>query len=179
MNAQHFQTAADVLDREAKRFQQLSEAATALRGLGELASMSDSLEARAAKAREELAAVDAKVEEAKAALNQAQTDAAKVVADAWAMAAEEEEKAAAKAKQLVADAEARASSIVEEGGRRVENMVSEARSAVATEQSKQQGIAQAVRDLEGLIQSKSRELADIEDKIRMAREKIAAFAGGN
>lgn len=179
MNAQHFQTAADVLDREAKRFQQLSESAVALRALGELASVSDALETQAAKAREELFAVNAQVDEAKAALKQAQTDAAKVVSDAWATASEEEQKAAAKASQMIADAEARATSIVDESSRRAENMVSEAKSAVAVAEADKQDRIQAARAIEADIAAKSRELAEIEDKIRMAREKIAAFAGGN
>lgn len=177
MNATDFNNAADVLRREAKRFEQLSAAAAVLDEAGAILSrvqeaektLSD-LNERHTQVLNDVAAMEHSEREAIERIAQ-MNEEARVGIDANLNAAK------AQAAKIIADAEALAASKIEESTRRAENMVSEARSSVAVAEAEKHAKVDAMRGLDEEIAAKSQELAKIEANIRAAREKIAAFAG--
>lgn len=177
MNATDFTNAADVLRREAKRFEQLSAAAAALDDAGAILARVQEAEKTLADLNERHTAVLNDVAELEHAERESVERVAKMNEGASVAAEAMISAAAIQAAKLVSDAESAAASVAEEAARRAENMVSEARSSVAVAEAEKMAKVEAMRGLDEEIAAKSRELATIESNIRAAREKIAAFAG--
>lgn len=177
MNAKDFQNAADVLAREAKRFEGLAAAARALGEAGSMMGRIEEAEHQLADVRVKLVgaqellvaaeadrmlAVEAKAELLKSAGEEANT----VLNEGRARAAEDVEKARASADDIVAEARTRGVA-----------MLAAAQKTVDAAQAQLAEKTDALRGLDNELAAREQELKAVENRIAAAREKIAAFAG--
>lgn len=177
MNARDLQGAADVLAREAKRFEGLAAAA---KSLGEAAGIVNRIEEagrtladlvdEVAKEREELRKVQIdrqlEVEASKKEVMQAGADAVAAKREGQELA-----------EQFIREAQTNAAKLVEDARGKAAAMIATSESRVLKLNAELADKGEVIDGLAAEIAQKSATLKDIENRIASAREKIAAFAG--
>lgn len=174
--ANELNAAADVLQREAKRYEALAAAAVGLRDAASLIGQVEearttleTLRGEADLARQARAAAE---EAGLAAMAQSEADVNAAKAEAQALV----DNAKVEAASIIDMAVAARESVEAESKTKCANAVADANSQVGQAQERLTETAEQLTKVVAEIGERTAELADIEGRIKQAREKIAAFA---
>lgn len=177
MDARALQSASDVLQREAKRFEQLSEASRTLGEAAAIVNRAEEAEARLAAARADLEDVALAKEEAVRATHLARGEAGRILELAAADAKETQEVAEQKAANLLSEAEATVAAAMVDLSARTQAELAERAQRVAQLELKAEEAVRAADEAGALVLERSAALKDIENRIDAARKAIAAVTG--
>lgn len=176
MQASELMGAADVLQREANRFEQLKAAAEAFRDAASVIGQLEEAQRTLADLRGKLEAVRQEWREAQVEVAAARDKAKAVIAtaseDANARAREISEASRVAAERAVLEAAA----VVEGARAEGKGMIAAAQTISDKAQKEQREFTEALAGLKAEVAAKQNALVKIEESIKSAQAKIAAFA---
>lgn len=168
---------ADALDRQAKTYQAIIDAAQMLRELGQIEQVTAEQKAAADAARKEAESAQDDVKKAKADAQKAKDKAAEIVAKANDQALEVLREAEQKGQSIVDGASSRAAEIQS----RAEQDAAIARSGIAGQvaqlTSTKVSLEQDVATLNHVVETKRIEVDDLEKRLAKAQAQIAKLLG--
>jgi chromosome segregation ATPase len=176
MDAGKFNAAADTLQREANRFQQLAEAAQLMRDSGAILAQLNEAQQTLKTLREASVAARAELERFAEEIETARTQAGEIVRQANEQAAQRLAEADAKAQERLGAAQDEASELLEQARAKGNGMIQSAQSAVDTHEQDIRSRKSKLAKLDDELLAKSQELERVNAALREARERVAAFA---
>ena len=168
---------ADALDRQAKTYQAIIDAAQMLRELGQIEQVTAEQKAAADAARKEAESAQDDVKKAQGEAKKAKDKAAEIVAKANDQALEVLREAEQKGQSLVDGAAVRAGDIVATAERQAADRTAGVAGQVAQLTSTKVALEQDVATLNHVVETKRIEVDDLEKRLAKAQAQIAKLLG--
>ena len=168
---------AEAIDRQAKTYQAIIDAAAALKEIGSLDNMANDCRAAAEVAREDLSKVQAEAKAAKAEVTKAKNKAGEILIKANDQALEVMREAEQKSQAIVDGASVRAGEIVATAERQAADRTAGVAGQVAQLTSTKVSLEQDVASLQDVIGRKQIEVEDLEKRLAKAQAQIAKLLG--